>query len=111
MVTALLGVCYRQTCMYVLRLWSCEQLCMYALFCFGVLLPVGLYAGMFHVAHVSVNACGVLGHGAGVAPSPAPRRLRGGVLPAQTPSEPLSAVALAQLDQADKGFGQKNTRM
>ena len=44
-----------------------------------------------------------------------PRRLlrdgAGGVLPAQTPSEPLSAVALAQLDQTDKGFGQKNTRM
>ena len=29
------------------------------------------------------------------------------LLPAQTPSEPLSAVALAQLDQADKGFGPK----
>ena len=80
------------------------------LFCSGVLLPVGLYAGMFHVAHVSGDACGLLGHGAGVAPLPAPRRLRG-VLPAQTPSEPLSAVTLAQLNQADKGCGPKNTRM
>ena len=41
-------------------------------------LPVGLSAGMFHVAHASVDACGGLGHGAGVAPSPAPQRLRGG---------------------------------
>ena len=71
-----------------------------------VLLPVGLYAGMFHVARVSVNACGVLGHGAGVAPSPAPRRLRG-VLPAQTPSEPLSAVALAWSNLVDQGLGPK----
>ena len=31
------------------------------------------------------------------------------LVPAQTPSEPLSAVALAQLDQADKG--PKDTRM
>ena len=62
------------------------------------------------MALVSVDACGVLGHGAGVAPSPT-LMAPGGVLPAQTPLEPLSAVALAQLDQADKGFGQKNTRM
>ena len=30
-------------------------------------------------------------------------------LPAQTPSEPLSAVALARLNQADKGLGLKTT--
>ena len=33
----------------------------------------------------------------------------GGFLPAQTPSEPLNAVALAWLNQADKGLGPKTT--
>ena len=71
MLSADLYVC---TAIYgLVSVYACN-----ALVCFGVLLPVGLYVEMFHVAHASADACGGLGHGAGVAPSPVLQRLRGG---------------------------------